>query len=88
MNDQLETQMLQFLRRALPAFPRSEPHEIRLQDLDLDSLDYVELLCALHEELGIRLQERDLENVETIGDLLTLIHQQRSVSEPQEEASP
>ena len=42
-------------------------------DLDADSLDLVELVMALEEQLDISIPEEDLEGVETIGQALDLI---------------
>ena len=42
-------------------------------DLDADSLDLVELVMALEEQLDISVPEEDLEGVETIGQALDLI---------------
>ena len=43
------------------------------EDLDADSLDLVELVMALEEQLDISVPEEDLEGVETIGQALDLI---------------
>jgi acyl carrier protein len=42
-------------------------------DLDADSLDLVELVMALEEQLDISVPEEDLEGVDTIGQALDLI---------------
>ncbi len=42
-------------------------------DLDADSLDLVEFVMALEEQLDITVPEEDLEGVETIGQALDLI---------------
>jgi acyl carrier protein len=42
-------------------------------DLDADSLDLVEFVMALEEQLDISVPEEDLEGVETIGQALDLI---------------
>jgi acyl carrier protein len=42
-------------------------------DLDADSLDLVELVMALEEQLDISVPEEDLEGVETVGQALDLV---------------
>ena len=42
-------------------------------DLDADSLDLVEFVMALEEQLDISVPEEDLEGVDTIGQALDLI---------------
>ncbi len=43
------------------------------EDLDADSLDLVEFVMALEEQLDISVPEEELEGVETIGQALDLI---------------
>jgi len=43
------------------------------EDLDIDSLDLVEISLALEDTLGMSLPEEDLEGITTIGDVVTLI---------------
>jgi len=43
------------------------------EDLDIDSLDLVEISLALEDALGMSLPEEDLEGITTIGDVVTLI---------------
>jgi len=44
------------------------------EDLEADSLDLVELVMALEEQLDITVPEEDLEGVETIGQALDLVY--------------
>lgn len=51
------TDVMPRLKRALPRFaPQLQPGST-LGDLGLDSMDTVELLCAIHEEFQVRLVE-------------------------------
>lgn len=54
------------------------PEQVTLEakfgdDLDADSLDLVEFVMALEEQLDISVPEEELEGVETIGQALDLI---------------
>ncbi|HEX8074695.1 MAG TPA: acyl carrier protein [Thermoleophilaceae bacterium] len=54
-----------------------ERHEItrdaRLTDLEIDSLDLVELLQVAEEEFGVEINPDDAKDVSTVGDALDLI---------------
>jgi acyl carrier protein len=43
------------------------------EDLEADSLDLVELVMSLEDELGITIEEDDLAEVKTVGDALDVI---------------
>ncbi len=42
-------------------------------DLGADSLDIFELVMALEEEFGIEIPSEDLENVNTVGDVINYL---------------
>ena len=42
-------------------------------DLDIDSLDLVEVALALEEGLGLTLPEEDMDEVTTVGDIVSLV---------------
>jgi acyl carrier protein len=43
------------------------------EDLDIDSLDLVEIALALEDTFGMSLPEEDLEGITTISDVVSLI---------------
>ena len=48
--------------------------ESRLEDLDIQSADFVMILMALEEEYGVYVSvDNELSEVETVQDLLTLV---------------
>jgi acyl carrier protein len=53
------------LREARPDTP--------VGDLPLDSLDFVELLCAIEEEFGVRLTEVEFQGARSVADLAATI---------------
>lgn len=55
----------------------SEAHLLR--DLDLDSLDTVELTVGIEERFAIEIPDEELEDVETIDDIVALISTKVSV---------
>jgi len=65
--------VLAVLRAAMSAEFGLEPGAIELSahlidDLDLDSIDLVDLAVSLEEERGIKLDEDDLKSVRTVAD--------------------
>ena len=44
------------------------------EDLDADSLDLVELVMALEEKFDIKVDESELEGVETVGQAFDLVN--------------
>lgn len=42
-------------------------------DLGADSLDIFELVMALEEEFGVEIPSEDLENVQTVGDVINYL---------------
>lgn len=53
---------------------RSEiTREARLADLEIDSLDLVELLQVAEEQFGVEINPDDAKDVTTVGDALDLI---------------
>jgi acyl carrier protein len=42
-------------------------------DLDMDSLDMVEMTVELEQELGVSFEQEKLAEIKTIGDLVELI---------------
>lgn len=50
-----------------------------LGDLDLDSLDTVELTLGLEERFAIEIPDSELEDVVTVGDVVDLIERKLAV---------
>ncbi len=47
--------------------------QARFEDLEVDSLDLVELAQIAEDEYGVELSDADLEGLETVGDVIELI---------------
>ena len=50
-----------------------QPEAKLLEDLEADSLEIVELSMALQENLGVGIEDEDLENIKTVQDILDYI---------------
>ena len=51
-----------------------------LRDLDLDSLDTMELTLGMEERFAIEIPDAELEDLVTVADAVSLIEKTRSVS--------
>ena len=59
--------------RELVAEPDAVAPDTPLQDLEIDSLDMVELGQMIEEEYGVKLERSQFENVIKVGDVLAVI---------------
>ena len=50
-----------------------KPDTNLIEDLEADSLEIVELSMALQEQLGIGIEDEDLEKIHTVQDILDYI---------------
>ncbi|MDY5964257.1 MAG: acyl carrier protein [Peptostreptococcus porci] len=48
-----------------------------LEDLDADSLDAVEIIMNIEEEFETKIPDEEIDNVKTIGDIISLIESNR-----------
>jgi acyl carrier protein len=51
-----------------------------LRDLDLDSLDTMELTLGMEERFGIEIPDKELEGLVTVRDAVTLIEKKLTLS--------
>ena len=70
--------VLAVLRSTMQAEFGLDPDAIELSahlidDLDLDSIDLVDLAVSLEEDRGIKLDEDDLKSVRTVGDAVNAV---------------
>ena len=49
--------------------------QARFEDLDVDSLDLVELAQIIEDEYGIEVADADLDRIETVSDVVELVSQ-------------
>lgn len=48
-----------------------------VEDLDVESLDLVDLVGAFEEEFGVVIQDKDIKNLRTIGDIVNYIEERQ-----------
>jgi acyl carrier protein len=68
--------VLEKIKEIVPKFgvnPDEVKNESTLEDLDMDSLDVVEIMQAIEDDMGIRVPDEDLEELTTIGDAVAAV---------------
>lgn len=48
-----------------------------MKDLSADSLDAVEIIMAIEDEFGIEIPVEDAENIQTVGDLVKYVEENK-----------
>jgi acyl carrier protein len=69
-------EVLNKIKEIVPKFgvnPDDVSDTSTLEDLDMDSLDVVEIMQAIEDDLGIRVPDEDLEDLTTIGDAVNAV---------------
>ncbi len=76
MKDQAE--ILATLRQLLEEMFEIDPLRVEagttLRELDIDSIDAVDLMVRLHEITGKRIRPEEFKGIATVGDVVTIIH--------------
>jgi acyl carrier protein len=71
-----QEEVLNKIKEIVPKFgvePDDVTNESTLEDLDMDSLDVVEIMQAIEDDLGVRVPDEDLEDLSTIGDAVAAV---------------
>ena len=71
-----QEEVLNKIKEIVPKFgvnPDDVTDTSTLEDLDMDSLDVVEIMQAIEDDLGIRVPDEDLEDLSTIGDAVAAV---------------
>jgi acyl carrier protein len=53
-----------------------------VQDLDLDSIDWIDMAVALEVETGNRISEEDFQSIQTVQDVVDVVHRQLHAGSP------
>ncbi len=49
-----------------------------VKDLEVESLDLVDLVAAFEEKFEIEIADKDIKNLQTVGDIIAYAEKQRS----------
>mgnify|MGYP001222946606 CR=1 FL=1 len=82
MNDALEPEFASVLRDIMTKISSRDVGEFRssqsLSELGLDSVSLAEVIVMLEDEFDVSLDQREIEQIETFGDLQDLLQRARS----------
>lgn len=75
-------EILEHVRRSLIELFELEPGDVRpeanlYEDLDLDSIDAVDMAVRIQELTGRRVEEKALREARTVNDLVSLVERMR-----------
>ena len=71
----IDTDILDRLRRCVPRLAPLLQENLPLRQLALDSMDTVELLCAVHDEFGVMLTQKEFQPQHCLRDIAqTIVH--------------
>ena len=48
-----------------------------IDDLEADSLDLIELVMAIEEEFGLSIEDQDVGDIKTVGDVVNYISERQ-----------
>ena len=72
-----ETQVLELVKAKLDEIKVENASTATMdttwEELDVDSLDLVELVQSLEDEYGVRIEDEQLKGVKTVGDAVRLV---------------
>ena len=58
--------------------PENVKPDSRFEDLDIDSLDLVELGQVIEDEYGIEIQDKDMDQIQTVQDVVDFVTARQS----------
>jgi acyl carrier protein len=58
--------------------PENVKPDSRFEDLDIDSLDLVELGQVIEDEYGVEIQDKDTDQIETVQDVVDFVTARQS----------
>lgn len=73
--EQIEAHLRTSLVGNFEVSPEDIRHDARLyEDLDIDSLDAVDLVLELREATGVKVKPEDFRSVRTVGDVVDAVY--------------
>jgi acyl carrier protein len=58
--------------------PENVKPDSRFEDLDIDSLDLVELAQVVEDEYGVEVQDKDMDKIATVQDVVDFVAERQS----------
>lgn len=74
-NDQIRAEILVILHRLAPEIDpaRIVPDQVLRTQIDLDSMDWLNVLACIHERLGVKIPELDYGKVVTLDAMVAYL---------------
>jgi acyl carrier protein len=71
--DEVKSTILHIIGQVAPEIPAEsiDPHARLQEEMDIDSMDFLRILVAINEQLGVEIPEKDYGQV---GTLESLVH--------------
>ena len=78
-NTMSEQEIFDFLKEALVDFFEIDASKITMEshlyeDLEIDSIDAIDLMDHIKKKMGYRLEPADFKEVRTLGDIVRIVH--------------
>lgn len=74
-----ESRLYQLMSDTLPPLPVIRRYFRFKQDLELDSLDALDLAIAVQDEFGVDFTDQEIDQINTVGDLVDAVEKRRRV---------
>ncbi len=80
--EDLRDQVLRALRRIAPEADASriDPDESLREQLDIDSMDFLNFLIALHEAVGVDIPESDYSRLATVRSIVEYLASKKGIA--------
>lgn len=77
--DQIKTSILNIIGQIAPEIPPEtiDPHANMMEEMDIDSMDFLRIIVGVKEELGVEIPEKDYGQVSTLNKLVHYVEEHR-----------
>ena len=69
----IREQLLKLAEENLDIDTSNLDFESKISDMDIDSIDLVDFIMVIEEEFGIEFTDEELDEIETLSDIVSLI---------------
>ena len=67
----MKEKIIKLIAKTLDINPKDINEKTNLvKDLEVESLDLVDLVAAVEDEFGIEIADKDIKNIQTVGDII------------------
>ena len=78
--ENIETEIIAAVRKGALLEDKKITMDSTLEDLEIDSLDITNISFEIEDELGVVLEQDDMEHIKSVGDLAALIRERLAES--------